>query len=602
MGVVIFACSMVCRYNPLVLMKPMTERQPQTFSQSKTNNIPADIPADIPANLLGSTINSNLLISNSESNLNSEAKLTATIYANNSNGTVDENAIGVNQLSHSKEVNLMKNLGVRFARVDASLEASVNSQPVYNCQTGTWSPVSLAHRVKLAQRAGAQVELIIDYSPKCLEPQINGNEPLSNYYPPDIGSNLSKWMSLISQVGNWAILHGVRYFEVWNEPDWTFFSGTVEQYSHLYKNTVTPLESDAKKLHAKIFVGGPAIADVLGQIDSTFLKAFLGYISSYKLPLNFLSWHTYADDPNAGTASFLPSGLCLTNHVVHIGVPCYWTPSMNTDVYSNEAQSVKSILKQYKAYHPQLWIDEWNLDAESDQRQNTSYASSFLLSAVAKATSAGVNVMEWYNTADYPPGQYQGFGLLNQSLKPKPSYLGFMIWHLMSGTKLRIAAVIKKSDIYQHPSLLASRNSQGILNILVNNYVSYDTSGNFGSSPTKFNLLNCNFRVEALVPNSQYRVEFRTIPLGQPNSFSISTQKVTTDSSGSFKFNIKEEEESSTLVSFSLIKTASSSSNYLSLYLAGTFVILIILTLIILRIKKGSKAGTASARAKLAKD
>ena len=41
-------------------------------------------------------------------------------------------------------------------------------------------------------------------------------------------------------------------------------------------------------------VGGPAIA-----YDLEFLEKFLEYCKEHKVPLDFISWHTYTDDPKA---------------------------------------------------------------------------------------------------------------------------------------------------------------------------------------------------------------------------------------------------------------------------------------------------------------
>jgi uncharacterized protein YjeT (DUF2065 family) len=514
-----------------------------------------------------------------------------TVNTDSEVGKVNENVIGVNQLSYPAEVRPMKNIGIRYVRIDASLEGSVNSTDVYNCSTGIWSPKLLEPRIKLAQEAGAVPELIIDYSPKCLEPEINGSPPNSNYYPPDLGTDLPKWESLISQVGNWAIKNGVRYFEVWNEPDWTFYTGNALSYSQLYANTVTPLELQAKDQNVKIFVGGPAMADVLDQIDSQFLKTFLGYISQRNIPLNFVSWHTYADDPNAGTASFLKSGLCLTNHLEAPGVPCYFTPTMNTQIYASEVSAVKSILKKYPMYKPQLWIDEWNLNAESDPRQNTPYASAFLLSAIEKAASAGISVMEWYNTADYPPGNYQGFGLLNQQLKPKASYLGYLLWHKMTGDLLKTDVSRKTSNPYQHPSAVASLTSNDTLNVLVNNYVSYDVTGNFGSSETDANLLNCKLTVVGLKAGATYTVKYSTISLKNQNSL-VRTQKILTASGdGKLNLNITIQEESTTMISIVNPKSQSGPSDSFLLVMIVALILVVISAVSAIFLVKRTKKG-----------
>jgi hypothetical protein len=81
----------------------------------------------------------------------------------------------------------------------------------------------------------------------------------------------------------------IRYWEVWNEPDITdFWSGTPEQYYRLYEVTVRAL----KRVDPTLRVGGPALAG-----HELFLDGFLAYARQRALPLDFLSWHIYTQDP-----------------------------------------------------------------------------------------------------------------------------------------------------------------------------------------------------------------------------------------------------------------------------------------------------------------
>ena len=76
-------------------------------------------------------------------------------------------------------------------------------------------------------------------------------------------------------------------FEVWNEPNLDFWCGTQEEYFELYRQSVMALKSVDKEL----CVGGPATA----QLD--WIPDFIRYCSSRDLPVDFISSHTYPDDP-----------------------------------------------------------------------------------------------------------------------------------------------------------------------------------------------------------------------------------------------------------------------------------------------------------------
>lgn len=87
--------------------------------------------------------------------------------------------------------------------------------------------------------------------------------------------------------------HDIRYWEIWNEPDnpdgevmWT---GTDEQYFDLYR-----VASEVIKRHdPSLKVGGHAAT----MVNHPFTKAFIAYCKRYQVPLDFFTWHTYADDP-----------------------------------------------------------------------------------------------------------------------------------------------------------------------------------------------------------------------------------------------------------------------------------------------------------------
>ena len=95
--------------------------------------------------------------------------------------------------------------------------------------------------------------------------------------------------------------YGIRYWEIWNEPEnrpvmWT---GTDAQFLALYRVTARTL----RKEFPEIKIGGPGFG-YYGKFDgkelqpSEFCAAFLDICRSEKLPLDFFSWHCYTDNPS----------------------------------------------------------------------------------------------------------------------------------------------------------------------------------------------------------------------------------------------------------------------------------------------------------------
>jgi xylan 1,4-beta-xylosidase len=76
-------------------------------------------------------------------------------------------------------------------------------------------------------------------------------------------------------------------FEVWNEPNLNFWSGTQTQYFELYAATARAL----KAIDPRLQVGGPATAQLM------WIDDFLLYCAQHKAPVDFVSSHIYADDP-----------------------------------------------------------------------------------------------------------------------------------------------------------------------------------------------------------------------------------------------------------------------------------------------------------------
>lgn len=80
----------------------------------------------------------------------------------------------------------------------------------------------------------------------------------------------------------------IRYWEFWNEPE-LFWAGTPEQFYSLYEKTARALKS----IDSSLKVGGDAKA--LPTEAGPYREGFLDYCAAKGVPLDFYSWHTYAD-------------------------------------------------------------------------------------------------------------------------------------------------------------------------------------------------------------------------------------------------------------------------------------------------------------------
>ncbi len=175
----------------------------------------------------------------------------------------------------------------------------------------------------------------------------------ANVNPP---ADFDKFAGVVKHIAmhynqGWA--HGfhyhIRYWEFWNEPE-IFWSGTPEQFYSLYEKTARALKSVDPTLR----VGGDAKA--FPYDGGPYLEGFIDYCAVHKLPLDFYSWHTYAD----GSAD--PSDAVRLSKQIRILLDTHGFP---------KAESI---------------LSEWNLsadfmDAEKpvlDGEQNAAYIGSVL--------------------------------------------------------------------------------------------------------------------------------------------------------------------------------------------------------------------------------
>jgi xylan 1,4-beta-xylosidase len=115
----------------------------------------------------------------------------------------------------------------------------------------------------------------------------------ANINPP---ADFDKFASVVKHIAmhydqGWAngFHYKIRYWEFWNEPDGLFWSGTPEQFYSLYEKTARALKS----VDPSLKVGGDGKA--FPYDDGGYREGFIDYCAAHRLPLDFYSWHTYAD-------------------------------------------------------------------------------------------------------------------------------------------------------------------------------------------------------------------------------------------------------------------------------------------------------------------
>lgn len=158
------------------------------------------------------------------------------------------------------------------------------------------------------------------------------NHSLKN--PPE---NFSKWAEVCKHITmhynegwNHGFFYNIQYWEVWNEPDLLgFWNGTADQYYLLYDITAKTL----KTYNSSLKIGGPCTSSVS---NGNYTDGFLQFVSDHEVPLDFFSWHRYAQTPAE-----------------------YYTASC----------TVRQLLDSYGLTETENINSEWNFDLLTPQRE-----------------------------------------------------------------------------------------------------------------------------------------------------------------------------------------------------------------------------------------
>lgn len=224
----------------------------------------------------------------------------------------------------------------------------------------------------------------------------------------------------------WA--HGfhdhIRYWEIWNEPDLgkVFWAGTAQQYFQLY-GLLARAVKDADK---SVLVGGPAIARP--NDDTPYRDAFLEYVRTERLPLDFYSWHWYATD------------------------------SDDPQDFTRISRNIRALLNKHGFHRTRSMLSEWN-DGLMDPMPPPMQRAAFISAALTYMQDAPVDVAALYR-AD------SAFGTDGKS----PDQTGQVLIALgrMKETPLRLR--VQGADLNGF-AVIAGRSADGrLIQVLISNY------------------------------------------------------------------------------------------------------------------------------------
>jgi len=228
-------------------------------------------------------------------------------------------------------------------------------------------------------------------------------------------------------------------FEVWNEPNISFWAGSQDQYFELYRQSAIAL----KKVDAELQVGGPATAQ-LGWVPE-----LIQYCAGHGVPLDFVSTHVYANDPQRPI--FGKDHMYPLEQVIPRGV-----------------ELVKRQVESSKMPKLPLWITEWS-------SQNPSFIADTVKNCIGFTEAMSYwtfsNVFE---EGGVPSGIFNdGFGMLDQWGIARPSLHTFGLLHKLGDSRLQT----------DEGPILATRRADGSVAILLWNLIPVSAGGVANGNP-----------------------------------------------------------------------------------------------------------------------
>lgn len=229
-------------------------------------------------------------------------------------------------------------------------------------------------------------------------------------------------------------------FEVWNEPNISFWAGSQAEYFELYRQSALAI----KKVDADLHVGGPSTAQ-LGWIPE-----LIQYCADQGVPLDFVSTHVYPNDPQRpifGKDNAYPFEQVIPRGVEH----------------------VKQQVEASKMPHLPLWITEWS-------SQNPAFIADTVKNCIGLAEAMSYwtfsNVFE---EGGVPGGIFNDvFGMLDQWGIARPSFHSFVLLHKL-GESLLTA---------DEGPVLATKRADGTVAILLWNLIPASARGLANGNPT----------------------------------------------------------------------------------------------------------------------
>ncbi len=276
------------------------------------------------------------------------------------------------------------------------LQADLGFAGFYRIQYNLWEIEQLAHDkaaqtslidnyetiIKKISDSGGTVILNLFGTPSGLGRVLDKNSPPHNLKAyKELVKNTIRKLSCNKKYNIW--------YEVWNAPDLEdFFLGERSEYLNLYRIVGEAVKE--LRLEAKIHIplGGPSVSSWFANIQAnnilyperSLIYELIKYCYSYRLPLDFISWHAYSSDPKL--------------------------EKQDTIYQKSFIKLIREWLKYFNfSSSLPLVIDEWNFDGPanilSERGKDSSVTASFIPAHLKNMYEAGVDYQTYFSLEDF---------------------------------------------------------------------------------------------------------------------------------------------------------------------------------------------------------
>lgn len=222
--------------------------------------------------------------------------------------------------------------------------------------------------------------------------------------------------------------------EVWNEPNLPGFwkDADMQEYFRLFEHTFAAV----KEVDCRFRVGGPAVC---GGSDELWIRSFLEFCSSRKIPVDFVTRHHYTTE--------------VPERAGHYGYVKLMKPQ---DGFDN-LQTTRDIIDSFEEYRGlEIHITEFNTSyIPNAPIHDTNQNAAFLAHQLSRLGDYGDSYSYWtfgdiFEEFGVPFTPFHGgFGLVANGCIPKPTFWTFSFFKELQGTcvhRSEDAVIVRTKD------------------------------------------------------------------------------------------------------------------------------------------------------------